>query len=218
VFGLWNGTDGMTPPGYAGQTFASTDSHYLVSGNTALDPGDLVDAINQVRAKGFGVQPNTRLLVLAHPDEADIIASFKEGIETNGVVSKHDFVPSVSAPAFLTAENIVGEQAPAVFEGLEVLGSYGHAWVVGSYFLPKGYVAVVATGGPNSTLNPVAFREHTNPAYRGLRQIPGRDQRYPLQESFFQRSFGTGVRYRGAACIVQVKATGEYEVPDWHWS
>lgn len=218
VYGLYNGTDGMVPPPYAGQTFPSTNSHYLVSGNTAVDPGDLLDAINQVRSKGFGVSANSRLIVLCHPNEAEIISTFRAGVETNGVESKFDFIPSASAPAYLTEENVVGQVAPGEFGGLEVLGSFGPAWIIPSYFLPVGYVAVVATGGPNAAINPVAFRQHSNPSYQGLRIIPGRDQRYPLQDSFFQRSFGTGVRYRGAAAVVQIKASGSYEAPTWDWS
>lgn len=217
VYGLYNGTDGMVPPPYAGRTFPPENSHYLVSGNTAVDPGDLLDGINQVRSKGFGTSTNSRLLVLCHPNEAEVISTFRRGEETNGVESKFDFIPSASAPAYLTTENLVGQVAPGEFGGLEVLGSFGPAWIVPSYFLPVGYIAVVATGGPNSPSNPVAFRQHANAVYHGLRIIPGRDQRYPLQDSFFQRSFGTGVRYRGAACVIQIKASGSYAAPTWHW-
>ncbi|WP_326601847.1 hypothetical protein [Rhodococcus sp. PD04] len=218
VFGLWNGTDGMAPPPHAGLEFPTTTSHYLASGNAAIDPGDLLDAINAVRLKGFGTSVDTRLIVLCHPNEAEEISTFRAGVEANGVVSKFDFIPSDSAPAYLTAENVVGQVAPGEFGGLEVLGSYGPVWIVPSYFVPAGYFAVVATGGPNSARNPVAFRQHTNPAYQGLRIIPGRDQRYPLQDSFFQRSFGCGIRYRSAACVVQVTTDLTYTAPTWAWS
>ena len=218
VFGLWNGTDGMTPPPHAGLDFPSTTSHYLASGNAAVDPGDLLDAIDQVRSKGFGINVGTRLIVLCHPAEAEEISTFRAGQEHSGITSKFDFIPSASAPAYLTAENVVGQIAPGEFGGLEVLGSYGPAWVIPSYFVPQGYLAVVATGGPNSSLNPVAFRQHVNPAYSGLRLIPGRDQRYPLQDSFFQRSFGCGVRYRSAACVVQVTTGSVYTAHTWAWS
>lgn len=218
VFGLWNGTDGMTPPPHAGKEFPASNSHYLASGNAVIDPGDLVDAINQVRSKGFGTNGNTRLIVFCNPAEAEEISTFRAGIETNGVVSKFDFIPSASAPAYLTTENIVGQVAPAEFGGLEVSGSYGPVWIIPSYFVPQGYLTVVATGGPNSSMNPVAFRQHTNPAYQGLRLLAGRDQRYPLQDSFFQRSFGCGVRYRSAACVVQVTAGTTYTAPSWAWS
>ncbi|AFA73690.1 hypothetical protein GPOL_c26690 [Gordonia polyisoprenivorans VH2] len=218
VYGLYNGADGMVPPPYAGQTFPPQNSHLMVSGNTALDPGDLQLAIEQVRSKGFGVDASSRLIVLCHPLEQEVIATFRRGVETNGVESKYDFIPSASAPAYLTEDNVVGQVAPGEFGGLEVSGSFGPAWIVPSYYLPAGYVAVVATGGPNSARNPVAFRQHQNVSYQGLRIIPGRDQRYPLQDSFFQRSFGTGVRYRGAACVVQIKESGPYTAPTWNWS
>ncbi|WP_245672841.1 hypothetical protein [Aldersonia kunmingensis] len=218
VYGLYTGADGITPPPYAGQTFPSTTSHYLVSGAAAIDPGDLLDGVTAVRSKGFGLDATSRLLVLCHPAESEEIATWRRGEESNGVTSKFDFIPSQSAPAYLTTENVVGKVAPGEFAGLEVLGSWGPAWVVPSYDLPQGYIAVVATGGPNSPKNPVAFRQHSNPAYTGLRIIPGRDQRYPLQDSFFQRSFGVGVRYRGAACVVKIAAAGGYTAPTWTWS
>ncbi|MED5802867.1 hypothetical protein VX037_17710 [Gordonia sp. Z-3] len=138
VYGLYNGTDGMVPPPYAGQEFLSTNGHYLVSGNTAVDPGDLQDACEQVRSKGFGINANSRLLVLCAPSEAEVIATFRAGQETNGIESKYDFIPSASAPAYLTQENVVGQVAPGEFAGLEVLGSFGPAWVVPSFYLPTG--------------------------------------------------------------------------------
>ena len=52
--------------------------------------------------------------------------------------------------------------------------------------MPAGYVIVAATGGPNSDNNPVGFREHKSPAYRGLRVIPGVGP-YPIQEHFYAR-------------------------------
>ncbi|GCB56738.1 hypothetical protein rerp_31460 [Rhodococcus erythropolis] len=121
--------------------------------------------------------------MLCHPSDAEAISTFRAGVESGGLESKFDFIPSASAPAYLTPENVVGQIAPGEFGGLEVLGSYGPTWIIPSYFVPQGYIAVVAIGGPNSSLNPVAFRQHTNPAYQGLRMIPGRDQRYPLQDT-----------------------------------
>ncbi|MFD5809412.1 hypothetical protein [Rhodococcus aetherivorans] len=218
VFGLWNGTDGMTPPPHAGQEFPSVTSHYLASGNAVVDPGDLLDAVSAVRSKGFGTNVGSRLLILCNPAEAEEIMTFKAGQESNGIESKFDAIPSASAPAYLTPDNIVGQVAPESFGGLEVLGSWGPAWVVPSYFVPQGYLAVVATGGPNSSINPIALRSDPNPAYQGLRLIPGRDQRYPLQDSYFARGFGCGVRYRSAACVVQVTTGSTYTPPTWAWS
>jgi hypothetical protein len=74
------------------------------------------------------------------------------------------------------------------------------------------YAVLIATGGPNSDSNPVGFREHINPAYQGLRHIPGRGP-YPIQESFFARGFGTGTRHRGAAVVVQITTDLTYTPP-----
>jgi hypothetical protein len=98
--------------------------------------------------------------------------------------------------------------------GVPVLGSYGHCWVLQSYLIPQGYFAVVASSGANSESNALAVREHPNPAYQGLRAIPGPFQRYLIQDMFWARGIGWGTRHRGAVAVVQVKATGSYEVPE----
>lgn len=74
------------------------------------------------------------------------------------------------------------------------------------------YVAVVATGGPNSDVNPTGFREHVNVAYQGFLHIPGPGP-YPIPNSV--RSFGVGVRHRGAAVVAQITANGSYTPPRW---
>ncbi|MGB7234434.1 MAG: hypothetical protein WBD41_00505 [Rhodococcus sp. (in: high G+C Gram-positive bacteria)] len=216
---LYTGLDGSVPPPFAGRTFTSSASHMLASGNSAIDPGDLQDAISAVTSKGYGINRGSQLIILCHPHEAEIISTFRRGVQTNGIESRHDYVPSVTAPPWLSDESIVGVQPPGEFNGLPVAGQWGPAWIVPTYYLPdSGYFACVASGGRNNALNPVAFRQHANVAYQGLRQIPGRDQRYPLQDSFFTRAFGTGVRHRGAACVVQITAGSVYTPPVWQWT
>ncbi|MDJ0401741.1 hypothetical protein QNA28_25240 [Rhodococcus rhodochrous] len=219
VFGLWTGDDGITPPPYLGKTFPATESHYLTSESADLDSADIEDLIRKVNSKGYGRQAGTQLLILANPDESEQIQGWRAGEESRagGPLAKHSFIPSASAPAYLQPENIVGQVAPGEYGGLPVAGSYGPAWLIESEFIPAGYVTVVATGGPNSERNPVAFRQHSNAAYQGLRMIPGRDQRYPLQDSFFSRGFGTGVRHRGAAAVLQVTTSTDYTAPSLRW-
>jgi hypothetical protein len=36
---------------------------------------------------------------------------------------------------------------------------------------------------------------------------------YPLIDSFYQRGFGTGVRQRGGGVVMQIKASGVYDIP-----
>ena len=116
-------------------------------------------------------------------------------------------------PAWISAEQVHGPIPDADYNGLQVWGSYASALLIQSPFVPKGYVAVVASGGPDSDNNPVGFRQHSNTAYQGLRHIAGHWQGYPLQDSFFSRGFGVGVRHRGAAVVCQITTSGTYTSP-----
>lgn len=212
-YSLYNG-DSMVPPAYLGKFFQTAHQHYLVSGNATLDSGDLEDAAKSVREHGYGSDSNSRILAFVNPAQAEVISTFKAGIENNNdAIAHYDYIPSAGAPAYLIAQNLVGAVAPAQFNNLKVEGSYGDIWIVKSDFVPENYLVVAATYGPNSPNNVIGVRSHVNPAYQGLRQIAGFRPNYPLQDSFFQRSFGVGVRHRGAAAVTQIKASGEYEVP-----
>nr|MBM4732930.1 hypothetical protein [Prescottella equi] len=213
-FGLYNG-DGQFIPPYLGAEFdPDTDTHYLATGSAVLDPSDVETLLAKVSDKGYSADSGRKLLILVNPIEAKIIATFRAGEQgADGVEAHFDFIPSVSAPARLVTEQIVGDQAPAEWNGLAVLGSYGDAFVIQSHFIPKGYVAVVASAGPNAEGNPVGFRVHANPNYQGLRLIPGTDQRYPLISSYYAMGFGVGVRHRGGAAVLQVTTAGSYTAP-----
>lgn len=205
-YGLWN-ADGMKPPNHMGRSFDGTHTHYLTTNSLVLQPIHVEQGIRHIAEHGYGTTQAARFLLLANPIdlEAAQISSWRAGVEvTTGVVPRYDFIPSSNAPAYISQENIHGAVPPAEYEGLLVTGNYGKAWIIESYFIPAGYVAIVATGGIGSDNNPVGFREHTNAAYRGLRRIPGHWQGYPLIESFLARGFGTGVRHRGAAVAVQI--------------
>jgi hypothetical protein len=71
----------------------------------------------------------------------------------------------------------------------------------------------VGYGGRFNLGNPVGLRQHANPDMQGLRIIAGNNQRYPLVDGFYARSFGSGVRQRGGAAIMQIKASGSYDIP-----
>ncbi|WP_319451039.1 MULTISPECIES: hypothetical protein [unclassified Mycobacterium] len=74
------------------------------------------------------------------------------------------FIPLKPAPAYLQPDNIIGE----LVHGIEVMGSYGPAWLIETLFVPQDYVAVVASGGLNAQSNVVGVREHPVASYRGL--------------------------------------------------
>lgn len=214
VFGFWNGSDGLVPPSYMGNTFDSSTTHYFASGASALDSGDIEDMIRVITLKVYGLHPGSQLLILANPAESDLIQGWRAGVESrsSGPKAKWDLIPSSNVPPFLTNETVVGAIPPANYAGVPVQGSYGPAWVLASNFVPSGYVAVVASGGPNSPDNPIAVRQHPNPAYQGLRHIPGNSP-HPIQDSFMVRGFWVGTRHRGAAAVTQVTTNGSYTAP-----
>jgi hypothetical protein len=214
VFGLWNGTDGMTPPPFSGRTFSAEESHYIPSGAYAIDSADIEDAVRLVTRKGYGIDAGSQMLILANDEECDAIMGWRAGepSRSGGPDATFDFVPSKNAPVYLTEKTIVGELAPGDFHGIPVLGSYGESWLLRTPIIPAGYVVVAASYGPDDVRNPVGFRQHTNLAYQGLRQIAGPGV-YPIVESFHQRVFGVGVRHRGGAAVIQVTVDGEYVPP-----
>lgn len=214
-YGLWN-ADGMVPPPYLGKTFSGSHSHYLVSGSTILDAADVEGMIRHLLEHGYGTHPAAQLVLIVNPIDFDlsVISAWKAGVEyrSGAPLPNYDFIPSALMPAWISNETIHGPIPNAEYNGLQVWGSYANALVIKSNYMPIGYATVIATGGPNSDVNPVGFREHVNPAYRGLRHIPGRGP-YPIQESFFARGFGTGTRHRGAAVVTQITTNGSYTAP-----
>ncbi len=212
--GLYN-ADGQFVPPYLGTEFdPATTTHYWKSGATQVDSGDIEDAVRAIRAKGYGRDASSQILILASSIESENIQTFRQGEEsrTGGPVAKHSFIPSAKAPAYLQPDNIIGTPISGEFHGIECLGSYGPAWLVESAFVPDGYVAVVATSGPNAQNNVVGVREHPVESYRGLLAVPG-GIHYPMTDSTYIRSFGVGVRQRGAAVAIQIGSGTDYTAP-----
>ena len=213
-YGLYNG-DGMQPLSYNGVNFDGAHSHYMASGATQIDSGDIEDAIGHIIHHGYGMSADSQILIFANPTDGQYIQTWRVGQESrpsSGVKAKYDFVKSPIAPAFMTAEHIQGRQAPGDFHDLPVQGSYGRAFLIETNYVPAGWVIVAASGGPDADINPVALRSHTDPAYQGLLRIPG-NGRYPLVESFFHRDVGAGIRHRSAAVAIQITASPTYSAP-----
>lgn len=214
TFGLWSG-DGMAPPPYLGTVFDGAHTHYLTTGSATLDSADVEVMLHHVIEHGYLYHPASQLLLLMNPLDfaSSQVTAWRAGIDYGGAsVPNHDFIPSALMPAWISNENIHGPIPNADFYGLQVWGSYANCLVIHTNFLPVGYTVVLATMGPNSDLNPVGFREHVNPAYQGLRHIPGQGP-YPLVDSFFARGFGVGTRHRGAAVVTQITTGSTYTPP-----
>lgn len=210
VYPFYNG-DTTVPPGYKNNTFTAPHSHYMVSGAAVVDAGDMEDLEAQIVEHGYGVEGGASLVLLVNRQQLNTIRTFR--ISTGAA---YDFVPSAGQPPFLLPTNtggIAGGQPAPTRNGVRVAGQYGNWTIIEDSYIPAGYMFGFATGGQFQATNPVGFREHANSAFRGLLLVKGQQPDYPLIDSYYMRSFGTGVRHRGAGAVMQVKATGTYTIP-----
>lgn len=209
VYALYN-NDGTVPPTYQDNVFDGTHTHYLVSGAATLDSTDLDDVEEHLVHHGYSVNNGMRLVVLMNRRDIKVARTFRVA---NG--DSWDFIPaSGGAAQILTVdERIVGSQIAPTLNGMTVAGTYGNLILVEENTIPAAYLAAFATGGTANLNNPVGIREHQNTSLRGLRLVKGPNPDYPLIDSFYNRGFGTGVRHRGGAVIMQIKASGAYAPP-----
>lgn len=214
VYSFYNG-DGTVPPTYKSNTFTGTHSHYLTSGAATVESADLDDMQNHLTHHGYTRANGVDLVLMVNKQEADVIRNFRS--IANGGTALFDFIPAQGQPSFLLPTDVrVADgqtRPPAQLRGLTVIGAYGEFTIVEEDYIPAGYMVAFGTGGQESLTNPIGIREHANPALRGLRLVKGRSNDYPLQDSYYQRGFGTGIRQRGAGVVMQVTANAAYAPP-----
>jgi hypothetical protein len=215
VYPLYN-DDGTVPPPYGETTFDDTHDHYMVSGHSIIDSGDVEDAYDNLQEHGYSIENGTQIICLMNRNQVKEARKWRMGVvNQNTVEANYDFIPARSQPAqYLDSPlGLIGTLPPDFWQGLRVSGSYDDILIIEQPFIPDGYFLMFGAGGAGNLQNLVGLREHANPVYRGLRILPGNDQRYPLIESYYTRAFGTGVRQRGGA-VVMMLGTGSYVIPD----
>lgn len=213
VYALYN-ADGTVPPAYKTNTFDGTHNHYLASGAATVDSGDLDDMIEHIEHHGYTPSSGVEIVIMVNKAQGDVIRQFRS--IANGGTATYDFIPAQGTPSLLMPKDMVTGDArrpAASLRGLKVIGSYGDAIIVQEDYIPAGYMVAFGTGGEDSLTNVIGIREHQNQALRGLRLVKGRSNDYPLQDSYYQRGFGTGIRQRGAAVVMQVTANAAYAAP-----
>jgi hypothetical protein len=215
VYAFYN-ADGTVPPSYKTNTFVGTHTHYLASGAATVVSADLDNVMNHMAHHGYTASSGYTLVALVNVQEGDVIRTFRS--PTNGGTAKFDFIPALGTPAFLLPANLITnsdqsvQRPPGTYRGMKVLGQYGDLLLLQDDYFPAGYVTAFATGGPDSIQNPIGIREHARTDLRGLRLVKGRDPDYPLQDAYYQRGFGTGIRQRGAGVVLKI-TTGGYTTP-----
>lgn len=224
VYPLYN-ADGFIPPPFKNTTFDGTHNHYLVSEAAIWDSDDFMDMYNAIAEHGYGIEQGTTFVVLCNQTEVDTARKWRAGVgngtghdpsvpSSGAAIADYDFIPAASQPTLIipNAEGLLGDLPPSTWNGLPVVGSYGGVLIVHEDYIPAGYPLMIGSGGQGNLQNPVGLREHANPAYRGLRLLSGNQQGYPLIDSYYSRTFGTGVRQRGGAVVMMV-GTGAYVIP-----
>lgn len=208
VYAFYN-ADGTVPPSYKNNSFDGTHTHYLTSGAATVDSGDLDDMEEHLVHHGYGKQNGSQLVMLANRAQLATIRGFRVASGDS-----YDFIASQGAPAFLLpGSGVEGGRPPSTYAGMDVAGSYGPWLIIEEDYIPAGYLFGFATGGEMQATNPIGFREHQNASLRGLRLVKGRDNDYPLIDSFYNRGFGTGVRHRGAGVVMEITADVAYDAP-----
>lgn len=204
---FYNG-DGEIPPVWKTNTFLGTHTHYVGSNGATLVPANIQTIEDDMYSHGYGVQNGTKLVMYVNRQEGKIIRGFKVA---SG--APYDFIPTegYGGGVFLPAS--MGAVAVPVSTVPGQIGTYGPWHIVEDIYFPAGYILGLASGGPDNLLNPIGIREHKNPAYQGLKHIPGGTADYPLLDSFYRRGFGTGVRQRGGGFVMQIVASTSYTTP-----
>jgi hypothetical protein len=206
VYKLYN-ADGTVPPAYKTFTHSSSHTHYLVSGGATIDPTDLDDIYEHLYHHGYNVNAVNRMVLLVNRAQGAVIRSFK--VATG---AKYDFIPGslYGGGVFLPTGQLVAQPGGNV---PGEIGTYGPWHVVEEDYVPAGYVVAFVTGGEQGVTNLVGIRQHENSGLRGLRLVKGKDNDYPLTDSYYLHGFGTGMRHRGAGVVMQIKASGTYDIP-----
>lgn len=187
VFGFYNG-DGEIPPRYKTNSFLSTHNHYLVSGGATVTSANVDTLATELEHHGYTLQSGYRLILWVNKQEANVIKNFRvsSGAQYDFVANPDTYNGKVWVPA--NGTYVGGPSGTVKGE----IGTYGPFHVVEEAYVPAGYMAAIATGGQDNISNPIGIREHSNPAYQGLKVIPGQRSDYPLIDSFYRRGIGTG--------------------------
>lgn len=218
VYPLANG-DGWIPPSYKGTTFDGTHNHYLKTNSTLLSSDHFENAVNHLTHHGYGWDTGTQLIVFANRSEVNAIRKWRFGVGNGdsgtAATAGYDFIPAIGQPALIVpnADGLLGGQAPSTWNGMRVSGSYMDVLVIEEPLMPPGYLLFISTGGNNQDENIVGIREHASSEWRGLKIMPGNQNHYPLVDGYYVHGFGTGIRRRTGAVIVQVGSGTTYAAP-----
>ena len=217
VYPFYAGAVGDDPEDYGATTFADQHNHFVTTNNATLTELHLQSLQGLLTEHGYTETNGYRLVLLINEAQEGTIRNFRSAPNGGTAGSIYDFIPAQGTETFMMPTDLQVEpgasRPPSSLAGLQVVGKFGQFIILKNEWIPAGYMAAFATGGDQNVQNPVAIREHPNAGLRGLRLVKGRTPGYPLIDSFYNRGFGTGIRYRGAGAVMQIVASATYTVP-----
>lgn len=212
VYPFYNG-DSIVPPKWKSTVHTSGHNHYLESGGTTVDPGDVQAMIDHLTHHGYTQSRGYRILLMVNSQEGTTIRDFTKGTAS----AKYTFIPgqNYGGGVYIPANGgLVGQPTLANIPGLETIGSYGPATVIEEDYIPAGYMVMIVTAGEQNIGNPVGIRQHANASLQGLQLAKGKQSNeYPLIDSYYIHGMGTGIRHRGAGVVMEIGNGGTYTIP-----
>lgn len=206
VYPLYNGdadTLPVAPPTWKSYSHSTSHTHYLTTGNTTFESGDLDDMWFHIYHHGY--TQGASVFVLLNREQVNIARKFRVADGDD-----YDFIPAKNSADANFLGTLVGNLATVDSGGLDTfpgfVGAYGPINIIQEDYIPAKTMVMFASGGRFSENNIVGLREHENEQLRGLKLIP-QFERYPLREAFYHHALGTGVRHPGAAVISQCTAS-----------
>lgn len=221
VYKFYN-ADGTVPPAYKNNTFTGSHTHYKTSGtNSVLEAQDLdTMVIDDFASHGYTQENGYQIVVMVNTALGNQIRNFRSAVNAvqavGGNYGRFDFIPAAPQPGQILPQTtqVFGQsQVAGTLGGLTVIGNYGPLRIVVDDYMPTDYLASFATGGTDNLNNPIGLRQHADTNLRGLRLVKGRNPDYPLIDSYWVSGFGSGVRQRGGAIIMQLSSNASYTVP-----
>ncbi|MEO6809719.1 MAG: hypothetical protein ABI353_11460 [Isosphaeraceae bacterium] len=192
--------DSVTYPPVLGSTVDATENHYLVSNYVTGSISDVNNPLPTIRneiEEHFGVKTGgENIAVLIHPDETAKIQALTEFVEV-----PDRFIVLGDNTAY-------PERLPSV-PG-RILGRSNGCWVSEWRNIPSGYLV-----GVHLEEDP-PLQERIDPADTGLAgglQLVARDRQYPFTDFTWRHRFGFAAKNRLNGVVMQLKASGSYDVP-----
>lgn len=193
--------DATVYPPVLGSEAETTQDHYLVSGYVATAISDTNNPYavitNRLEGRFGAVQGGSNTVAFINPDEVP---------ETEALTDFDPVNDRFTTPGQDTAQL---SALPANLPG-RVIGRTNGLWVAEWRYVPSGYILAVDLDAPRPLM------QRVDPAATGLAQglqLVSRDAAYPFEAAHYRHRFGFGVGNRLNGVVMQLKASGTYDIP-----